>query len=97
MITANSLYQPPAHRLAVAGTATVWSTTATEITVSGTYLISAGSAGHVRITDTSDTTTPAGNNGISLAEDEKFYVFIKSGQFIHFDSATGVYILMSPQ
>ena len=97
MITANSLYQPPAHRLAVAGTATAWTETATEITVAGTYLISAGAAGHVRITDTTDTTTPAANNGISLAADEKFYVFIKSGQFIHFDGTTGVYILMSPQ
>ena len=97
MITANSLYSPPAHRLAVAGTATAWSETATEITVAGTYLISAGSAGHVRITDTTDTTTPAGGNGIALAADSHFYVYIKSGQFIHFDGTDGIYILMSGQ
>ena len=97
MITANSLYQPPAHRLAVAGTATAWSETATEITVAGTYLISAGAAGHVRITDTTDTTTPTGSNGIALSANEKFYVYIKSGQFIHFDGTDGIYILMSAQ
>jgi len=97
MITANSLYQPPAHRLAVAGTATAWTETATEITVAGTYLISAGTAGHVRITDTTDTTTPTGGNGIALAADEKFYVYIKSGQFIHFDGTDGIFMLMSAQ
>ena len=97
MITANSLYQPPAHRLAVAGTATQLSLTATEVTTAGTYLISAGAALHIRITDTTDTTTPTAGNGLSFAEDEKMFIYLKAGQFVHSDSTSGIYILMSPQ
>ena len=93
-MSVNSTYHPPTHRLAVAGTANVLSLTAIAVADSGTYLFSAGAALHIRITDTTDTTTPAANNGISFAEDEKMFIYLKAGQFVHSDSTSGIYILM---
>ena len=93
-MSVNSTYPPPTHRLAVAGTANVLSQTATVVADSGTYLFSAGAALHIRITDTSDTTTPVAGNGLSFAEDEKMFIYLKAGQFVHSDSTAGIYILM---
>ena len=93
-MSVNSTYHPPTHRLAVAGTATQLSLTATVVGSSGTYLFSAGAALHIRITDTTDATDPAGDNGISFAANEKMFIYLKAGQFVHSDSTSGIYILM---
>ena len=89
-----NVYHPPATRLSVGGTAIQLSETATVVAASGTYLFSAGAALHIRITDASDTTTPTATNGISFAADEKLFIYLKAGQFVHSDSTSGIYILM---
>lgn len=88
---------PPVHQFYVAGPHTTLSETATEITESGVYQICVNGNGTIiRITDTTDTTTPTATNGIVVnGNNNRLYIYIKAGQFLHAkDDDTGCYTLM---
>ena len=97
MATTYGISLPPLHQFHVAGTATSLSETATEVTVSGVYLLSNGeNATHIRITSASDTTTPTAQNGFTLTPNSTMALYIKAGQFVHASGVGGSYTLLNP-
>ena len=92
---------PPIHQYYVAGPTTALSTTATEVTEGGVYLLNSGNVViYVRITDATDNTTPTADNGFTLAVNSNMTVYIKTGQYIHAsdpgEDDSGCYTLLKP-
>lgn len=74
----------PLHQYYVSGTPTALSTTSTEVTESGVYLLSSGgTVTYVLITDAPDaSTTPDAENSIALEQNASMPIFIKAQQYI---------------
>ena len=86
----------PNTQLSIAGDIVQWHTSGDTVVNSGTYLITASTAGQVAIADTAIGTVDA-TSGITLAVGIPFYVYIRAGQTIKFSATTGTYVRLLPQ
>ena len=88
----------PIHQHAVTDDITALSTTATQITEGGTYIISQDSGTiYLRITDTEDNATVLTNqNSISLSDDAYIILYIKAGQWIRTNNSKGTCVRLEP-
>jgi len=84
----------PDTQLVVADDIVQWHTSGQTVANSGTYLITASTAGQVAIADTAIGTVDA-TTGITLAAGTPFYVYIRAGQTIKFSATTGTYVKLS--
>ena len=86
----------PNTQLIIDGPINQWHTSGETIALSGTYLITASTAGQVAIANSSIGTVNA-TTGITLAVGVPFYVYIKSGQTLKFSATTGTYVRLEPK
>ena len=84
----------PNTQLLIADDIVQWHTSGETVANSGTYLITASTAGQVAIANTALGTVDA-TTGITLAAGIPFYVYIRAGQTIKFSATTGTYVKLS--